>query len=102
MNERFYTLAVWRVKTGCQDDFVRLWTEELADHFLTLNPSAKGTLIQSLEDTGLFYSFGPWESMDEMQAIRTDERTAELIAKLTALCHEAKPGPFKVIAEMPA
>lgn len=102
MNERFYTLALWRVKPGCDDDFKRVWVEELAEHFLALNPSARGTLIQSLEDPNLFYSFGPWASMEEMEAIRTDAHTAELIAKLSALCDEAKPGPFEVIAVIPA
>ena len=55
----YYTLALWRVRDGQEDEFLRVWREELAASFRRVSPRATGTLIQSLEDPRQFYSFGP-------------------------------------------
>jgi quinol monooxygenase YgiN len=101
MDHTYYTLASWRVRPGHGNEFLRIWRDELATAFLDISAVARGTLIQSLEDPGLFYSFGPWESIEEMQQARTDPRVSEAIDKLESLCREAKPGPFRVVLTMP-
>jgi heme-degrading monooxygenase HmoA len=101
MSERFYTLASWRIREGQEEEFLRVWQEELAPAFLTAIPTAKGTLIQSLEDQRQFYSFGPWESLEQMQTARSDKRVNEAIGKLVGLCEEATPGPFRVVLTVP-
>ncbi len=50
MSDGFYTLASWHIKEGHEEAFLRVWREELAPAFLSVNPTAQGTLIQSLED----------------------------------------------------
>jgi heme-degrading monooxygenase HmoA len=101
MSERFYTLASWHVREGQEEEFLRVWQEELAPAFLSVNPTTHGTLIQSLEDPRQFYSFGPWDSLEQMQAARSDPRAREAIGKLISLCDEAKPGPFRVVLTVP-
>ena len=101
MAEGYYTLASWRVKPGQEDAFVALWRDELAAHFRRLDPSATGTLVRSLEDPHLFYSFGPWASLEAMQAVRSDPGTAAVLARLAALCDEARPGPYRVVLTIP-
>jgi heme-degrading monooxygenase HmoA len=97
-----YTLAIWRVKEGKEEEFVEAWKGDLADFFLNLpNPPGTGTLIRSVEDPQLFYSFGPWRSLEDIQQMRSDPRTTEMIGKLAALCEEAKPGAFRVVATAP-
>ena len=97
-----YTLAIWRVKEGKEEEFVEAWKGDLADFFLGLpNPPGTGTLIRSVEDPQLFYSFGPWRSLEDIQQMRSDPRTPEMIGKLAALCEEAKPGAFRVVATAP-
>jgi hypothetical protein len=96
-----YTLALWRIKEGREEVFVRAW-KGLSDYFLDLpNPPGPGTLIRSVEDPQLFYSFGPWRSLEDIQKMRSDPRTPEMISKLAALCEEAKPGTFQVVASAP-
>jgi quinol monooxygenase YgiN len=61
--------------------------------------NGKGTLIQSLTEPGLFYSFGPWESLADIQAMRDHPQAQESINQLRALCTEATPGSYRLVAE---
>lgn len=62
-------------------------------------PAGRGTLIQSLGDPALFYSFGPWSRLEDVEAMRENARAQEAIGRLTALCTDASPGSFRVAAE---
>ena len=102
MKGEAYTLAIWRVKEGRVEEFVELWKRDLADFFLGLpNPPVTGTLVRSVEDPLLFYSFGPWNSLDDIREMRSNPQTREVIGRLAALCDEAKPGAFEVVATAP-
>jgi hypothetical protein len=61
MNDHYYTLALWKIKDGNEEEFLNVWENELASAFLKFNPYAKGTLIQSLENPNTYYSFGLWQ-----------------------------------------
>ena len=101
MNEVYYTHAQWRVKTGKVEEFIAAW-KSLGKTFLATGGTAHGTLIQSLSDPTEFYSFGPWDSMEDMQAMRADARAQEAIRKVRELCDEAAPGAYLLVAEMHA
>jgi hypothetical protein len=101
MEQQVYTLGVWHVREGQQKDFIVAW-KELGEIFASLpHPPGKGTLIQSDSDPALFYSFGPWNSSEDIEAMRNDHRAQEGIRKLIDLCVEATPGSFHVVAESP-
>ena len=98
MDEQPYTLARWSVLPGQEAAFVAAW-HELATFFLSLKePPRWGTLLRSLEDPRLFYSFGPWPSMETIAAMRAHPATAGTIGKLTALCEDAQLGTYLVAA----
>lgn len=103
MDEVFYTLGVWRVKPGQEKAFIAAW-KALGEAFrhLMRPPADKGILLQSLTDPSLYYSFGPWRSLEDIQAMRADPRAQEGIRKIGGLCTEATPGAFRVVAEAPA
>ncbi len=101
MGDGFYTLASWYIQEGREEEFLRIWKEELAGAFLKANPKAHGTLIQSLEDPRQFYSFGPWESLEQMEAARRDAQVRVAIGKLLAVCDRATPGPYRVVLTIP-
>jgi hypothetical protein len=101
VNAEFYTLASWHVQEDSTEEFIRLWGEELAPVFMKLNPTGMGTLIQSLDDPQQFYSFGPWGSVEQMQAALANPQVRAAIGKLMAVCDEAKPGPFRLILTVP-
>lgn len=96
-----YTLGVWKAKPGQEASFIAAW-KELGAFFLGLpNPPGPGTLVQSLDDPTLFYSFGPWNRLEDIQAMRADPRTRDAIGKLASLCEQATPGSFRLVATVP-
>jgi heme-degrading monooxygenase HmoA len=98
MADEVYTLGVWRVKEGKQTEFVEAWGA-LGVHFRSLaHPPGAGTLLQSVDDPQQFYSFGPWRSLDDIQATRNHPDSPQAIGKLMDLCEEGRPGAFRVAA----
>lgn len=100
MAETAYTLAMWKVKPGCESEFVEAW-KELGKTFRNLPepPAGTGVLIQSLTDSSTYYSFGPWASADDISAMRENPTAQESIRKLADLCSEATPGGFRLVAQ---
>jgi heme-degrading monooxygenase HmoA len=96
-----YTLAMWKVKEGSEEEFVRRWRDELAPFFISLSPGAQGTLVRSIDDPSLFYSFGPWKDLDAIAEMRSNPRTPEAIGRLTELCTEATPGTYDLVLKIP-
>ncbi len=102
MEEEVYTLGTWRVKPGQEAEFIAGW-KALGEIFSELpNPPGTGTLLQSVSDPQLFYSFGPWKRREDVEAMRSDPRAQAGIQRLMDLCTEATPGTFRVVAEVPA
>jgi len=100
VEDEFYTLGMWRVTAGQEAAFVAAW-KALGDFFKSLpRPAGPGTLVQSIDDSRLFYSFGPWNSLDDIQAMRADPRTPAELGKLMALCDEARPGTYRAVAKV--
>jgi heme-degrading monooxygenase HmoA len=99
VQDRPYTLALWRVQPGRQDEFVQAW-KDLGEVFRGLPdpPGGEGTLLQSVEDPQRFYSFGWWQRLEDVQAMRTNPAAGAAIARLAALCSKAQPGTYRVVA----
>ena len=98
MSDQVYTLGVWRVKSGKEDEFVAAW-QGLGRYFRSLpHPPGVGTLLQSVDDPQQFYSFGPWRTLDDIREMRNLPETAREIGKLIDLCEAGQPGAFRVAA----
>ncbi len=100
MSDTIYTLGVWRVKPEHEADFVAAW-QALGHIFARLPapPSGPGTLIQSLTDPTLFYSFGPWPGPEAVQAMRQHPEAQAGLDRLRGLCSAATPGTFRLVAQ---
>lgn len=100
MTDEIYTLGAWRVREGKEAEFIEAW-KQLGSFFRELpHPPGVGTLIQSVDEPRQFYSFGPWPSLESVQEMRANPRSAEEIGKLIALCEEGRPGTFRVVVTM--
>jgi hypothetical protein len=98
MDDRPYTLALWRVQPGREGEFVQAW-KELGEVFRRLpDPPGEGTLVQSVEDPLRSYSFGWWQRLEDIQAMRAHPDAASMLARLAALCTEAQPAAYRVVA----
>jgi hypothetical protein len=77
MTDEVYTLGVWRVKDGKQDEFIVAW-QALGTYFNRLpHPPGKGTLLQNLDEPRQFYSFGPWQTLADIREMRKPARDSE-------------------------
>jgi hypothetical protein len=96
-----YTLAEWRVKPGMEQQFIDAWTD-MGKIFSALEkpPVDKGTLIQSLSDPGLFYSFGPWQKLDDIKEMRNNPECRQAMTRLKELCTEISPNEYKLVKEI--
>ena len=96
--DEVYTLGRWVVKAGQEAAFIESW-KEVGAFFLSLpEPSGPGTLVQSTDNPKLFYSFGPWPNAGAAAAMRANPGTPGVIGQLAALCDEATPGMFRLVA----
>ena len=98
----YYTLGVWRVKEGREAEFIAAWLAVGEAFYELPHPPGPGTLLRSESDPSLFYSFGPWDRLEDIEAMRNDPRARAAIARLVELCVEASPGTFRVVAEAQA
>lgn len=99
MDQQVYTHGAWHVEEGRQDEFIAAW-QSLGRIFGTLPhpPVGKGVLIQSISDPSLFYSFGPWQGVEQVEEMRDDPDAQAGIRRLRELCSEASADTFRVVA----
>lgn len=101
MKEAYYTHALWHVKEGKINEFIAAWQQfGKALSQVPNSPPVQGTLVQSLSDPLVFYSFGPRESLEDINAMRSDEGVKKALAVILELCQEAKPGNYKTVLQL--
>lgn len=92
-----YTLACYRVLPGKEGAFVDVWSK-LADTFTELpNPPIWGTLIRSVSDPTVFYSFGPWKDAAHVAEMRSNPEAGAAFRAIRQLCAEMTPGDYEMI-----
>ena len=96
--KEIYTLGIWTIKPGKENDFIKEWTSFA--HWMSkhLSGARKGHLLQDEKNPLRFISFGPWENEDEMQKWRDSKEFKEFIAKVIELCDDFQPNTLKVVS----
>ncbi|MBT2595028.1 putative quinol monooxygenase [Arthrobacter sp. ISL-72] len=64
-----YTLGIWLVKPGRENDFLQAW-RELARKTQEEFPEAKAVLMHDRDVPNRFISTGPWESPEQVERWR--------------------------------
>jgi hypothetical protein len=96
-----YTLGIWRIKDDRgMEEFIAAWQvlNELF-HQLPQPPAGKGVLVQDISDPALFYSFGPWQDLTDIEAMRQDTQVLAALETLRQHCSEARTGVYRTVAE---
>lgn len=94
-----YTLGLWTVHEGREDDFVKAWTE-MAERTKEEFPNASGTLLRDHNQPGLFISFGPWSSEDEVSAWRASAPFVEGVAATRATLMSFEPHTMDLVTRV--
>jgi heme-degrading monooxygenase HmoA len=72
------------VKPGQEDDFVRAW-RELADRTKSDFPNETASLVRDREQPNQFISFGPWDSLEQIEKWRSSTTFQEGVGKIREL-----------------
>ena len=98
---QLYTHGRWVVKEGQQKKFEAAW-QEVAEwtnaNFLGV-VGGEARLLQDLDDPTLFYSFGPWETLDAIRAWRADDGFGERVGRMRELLESFEPHTLRTVAE---
>ncbi len=94
-----YTLGIWTVKSGREREFIAAWnamaTATAADF-----PGASATLLQDRDTPALFISYGPWESLEQIEAWRGSETFGSGVSKIRDLVDGFVPHTMDVTASV--
>ena len=92
-----YTLAVWHVKPGLEDEFVTAW-DELSRWSVETGYEWSGTLLRDRDDVARFVSFGPWPSAEAAERWRLSPGFGDRIERLRELLERVEePRVFDVV-----
>lgn len=92
-----YTIGVWTVKPGREDDFVAGW-RALAQW--TLDEDLGGThatLVRDHENPRRFVSFGPWGSVEAIERWRAHPGFGRHFAALQETIESFEPGMYESV-----
>ena len=98
---QLYTHGRWVVKEGQQERFQAAW-QELAEW---TNANVEGAvggearLLQDLDDPRLFYSFGPWETLEAIQAWRGADGFQERVGRVRELLDSFEAHTLRLVVQ---
>lgn len=100
MEENYYTLAKWRVKPDCEDEFLAAW-DRLAEALCSLpSKPLRGTLVKCLTESDLYYFLGPWSNLRHIFEMRADKQVQEIFDRLDLLSLESNPRLYRVVRDL--
>jgi heme-degrading monooxygenase HmoA len=96
---QLYTAGDWLVREGKETEFVEAW-KELAE-WTAGNVSGAGwaTLLRDTEEPRRFLSFGPWQSLESIEAWRGSEGFQQRVGRIHDLLEKLRPQTLEVVAE---
>ena len=85
-----YTLGIWTVRPGAEDDFVAAW-RDMAAGTVTDFPAATAMLLRDRDRPNLFISYGPWQSLAEIESWRGSAVFRDGVARMRPTLENFEP-----------
>ena len=95
---KLYTLGIWVVKPGYEKDFISAWKEFAHWTIKNQDGAVSATLVQDIQNSQRFISFGPWEDKESIELWRQTPVFQAFIKKARALCDDIQPHTVKSVA----
>jgi heme-degrading monooxygenase HmoA len=96
---RVFTLGIWTVKNGREGDFVDAW-RALADRTKSDFPEETATLLRDRDEPNRFISFGPWESLEQIEQWRSSDTFKQGVGALRAMLDHFEAHTMDIAAEI--
>ena len=94
-----YSNGVWQVKSGQEENFKAAW-KEFAELALKNQGALEGTLLQEIDNTKNFVSFGLWENTESTQKWQNSSEFKSYMAKFKDLCDSMQIKILKSIVKI--
>jgi heme-degrading monooxygenase HmoA len=94
-----YTLGIWTVKNGREGAFVKAW-RDMADRTKTDFPEETATLLRDRDQPNLFISFGPWESLEQIERWRSSDTFKDGVGTICAMLDDFVAHTMDIAAEI--
>lgn len=94
-----YTLGVWTVKKGREDEFVAGWralAQWTIDEGLA-GSAGHATLVRDHDNARRFISFGPWPSVEAVERWRAHPVFRERFAAIEKTLDSFEPGMYEPV-----
>ncbi|GAC1323143.1 MAG: hypothetical protein NVSMB13_02610 [Mycobacteriales bacterium] len=85
-----YTLGVWTVRAGQEEQFVAAW-QDMASKTAAEFPGASGILLRDRDQPERFISSGPWDSLELIEQWRASSTFREGVARIRPLVEVFEP-----------
>jgi heme-degrading monooxygenase HmoA len=85
-----FTLGIWTIKPGHEEEFIEAW-RDMATQTQAEFPDAHGTLLRDREAPNRFISFGPWESLEQVEMWRASAAFRDGVARMRELLDAFEP-----------
>lgn len=86
-----FSMAVWDVKKGMEDEFVEAW-RSFAEWTSRNRQGALGVhLLRERTFTQRFVTIGPWEDLESLKAWRETDEFLEFFDRAKQLCTDIRP-----------
>ena len=76
-----YTLGIWTVKPGREEEFISAW-RDMASRTKTGFPNASAVLLRDRDRPNRFVSSGPWESLEQVGQWRSSTPFQQGVAQM--------------------
>jgi heme-degrading monooxygenase HmoA len=94
-----YTLGLWRARSGQEDGFIAAW-EGMARATKASFPTASAVLLRDRDDPKLFISFGPWESLEEIDEWRASRAFTDGVGDIRSHLEGFEPHTMDVVVSV--
>jgi heme-degrading monooxygenase HmoA len=95
---QLYSLGIWNVKAGQEQEFVKTWAA-FSEWTVGQHPEAgEALLLQDTEKPGRYVSLSPWQSARALENWREHSRFGTFVARAGDLCDEIQPHTLQLVA----
>ncbi len=95
-----YTLGMWQVEPGREEDFVERWRELAEWTRAEVAPEATAVLLRDTEDRSRFVSVGPWSDLGQIERWRESAGFQERVRELLPLLQSFEPNTLELVVEI--
>src|SRR5437667_12481597 len=93
-----YTLGLWTVKPGKENEFVDQWTVFAKWTSKNFSEAKKAYLLQDEKNSLRFISFGPWTNENAIEKWRDSTEFKNFVGTVKELCNDFQPNTLKPVS----